>query len=47
MNFAVFGQGTLSIWVFFPVAVGMVAATFLLWYLYGGSFLVGKASGST
>jgi Mg2+ and Co2+ transporter CorA len=47
MNFAVFGQGTLSIWIFFPVAVGMVAATFLLWYLYGGSFLVGKAPGST
>jgi Mg2+ and Co2+ transporter CorA len=31
MNFAVFGQGELHIWIFFPVATGIVALAFLSW----------------
>ncbi len=32
MNFSLFGQGDLSIWVYFPTAVVVVGASFLLWY---------------
>ena len=33
MNFAVFGQGDVSIWIFFPVAAGIVAVAFFSWYV--------------
>ncbi|KAI9154908.1 hypothetical protein HJFPF1_07468 [Paramyrothecium foliicola] len=39
MNFADFGQGHLSIWVFFPVAAGIMALTYLSWYMVAPSWL--------
>ncbi|SPO03434.1 uncharacterized protein DNG_06117 [Cephalotrichum gorgonifer] len=32
MNFAVFGQGDLNIWIFFPTAAGVMLISFLIWY---------------
>ncbi|TGO51361.1 hypothetical protein BOTNAR_0359g00110 [Botryotinia narcissicola] len=35
MNFAVFGQGELQLWIFAPVAAGVVALSYALWYVAG------------
>lgn len=32
MNFKVFGQGELAMWIFFPTAAGVMLILYLLWY---------------
>lgn len=36
MNFSLFGQGELSIWIYFPAAAIVVGASFLAWYFSSG-----------